>query len=253
MRDLRLVYSISSVCLILMSSFGMSDDRQKLLRFLGHGWGAGYHAYPPQCGQGCGQCLTDRYSHPNFPRCNPQACGSAYPHHVPNPSNSLYGAPHSMPAYSNLEQRQLNSTFFPQNSPYRIPPSRSQSAPLKQQQPVLDLESAELPMISVPSESKTSRSQQKVDRQRTKLQPPASEKQLPPPENSGTTENPFGVDTSYLIPQQKYSRGRPVNPLQVQMAVNPFQKPKLHQSAGPGNSPSRFRQRSRTNTFNGIR
>ena len=54
-----LVFSLA----LLQATPAMPDERQSILRFLGHGWGPGYHS-SPSCEPGC-QGSTDRYSRPN--------------------------------------------------------------------------------------------------------------------------------------------------------------------------------------------
>lgn len=217
------------------SSPTQADDGQAFFRFTGFGWGNGYHSYPPRCTNPqtvppwiqCGPQCTDRYSLPNVGGCNVYGGGC----------QSGYG----QGGYGRADLPSLNHV------PLRYSPQPGASQPYAPQTESIESKSP-LP-APMPQNGKSK-----------------EDKPVAPPENSGTTANPFGVSINYLSPQPRLQQNRPMNSLQNRIAYN-SQRTSLNPSANKigvapngipiPNHPAFNRRPAPTpipsNTFNGIR
>ena len=174
-----------------------ADERQPLLRYLGIGWGAGYHSYNPHSAihAAHGYCCTDRYSRPaNFGcvDCGQSAGGVNY-------QGYGYGASYPPRNHGNLNHMAPQSV--PQN---QATPQSRQSPPAAETLPSPG--SGSLPSLQTP------------------------------PIDSGSKQNPFGVTSHFpqryvpapsrqqlqnQVPAQlRYRSAQPVQSRQNQLVTN---------------------------------
>lgn len=248
-----------------------ADDGQVFLRYLGHGWGAGYHSFPPRGNEAARQpvwvrgpapCL-DRYSRPNFPgpltHCLPDSnawpvpTGGRY-HWTPEPAPYPYPQAVPAPGWQAEPIGPSSHSILPRPVPGSNPDSAT--SPRAPQRPAADDTLPEIksldPPESTPAPQRTPTPNAPV--------PNAPVPNAPVPNAPGTQQNPFGFShhparSGYQAPTQPDTRwleatARPASRGATQLSHpsaryrQPVVRPPYQAVPQPGRP---------TNTFNGIR
>ena len=230
-------------------TFSCADDIQRVLRYFGTGWGAGYHAYRPTGDQvfGCSGSRTSRHCLDQYSKINQswnysRSCfnyGNGCHSGSPYSPMALQTASPQFPYGQNVQVPHPNDfpPFMQRSNRTLTNPSR----PFIRNQPSPPLYTS--PINTSPLKSSSIRNDE------TAL-PPLEEnplQRLNVPADAGTTGNPFGIPAQPVPMKQTAPNSNQPQVVPIRPGVSDFSR-----TYRPGGGRGR-RPLANSNTFNGIR